>query len=97
MLQASGGRKYERACEAEASRIAGSGKAGRCGAEACLPRGAQLSSFYALWTWKKAWFRQPEALLSKRAKWAERTRPATNGKCKKELEYELTRNSCVRG
>jgi len=27
-----------------------------------------LSSFYALWTWKKAWFRQPEALLSKRAK-----------------------------
>jgi hypothetical protein len=68
MLQASGGRKYERACEAEASRIAGSGTAGRCGAEACLPRGAQLSSFYALWTWKKAWFRQPEALLSKRAR-----------------------------
>ena len=59
MLRASGGRKYERACEAEASRIAGSGKAGRCGAEACLPRGAQLSSFFAPWTWKKAWFRQP--------------------------------------
>ena len=68
MLRASGGRKDERACEAEASRIAGSGKAGRCGAEACLPRGAQLSSFLALWTWKKAWFRQPEALLSKRAR-----------------------------
>ena len=67
MLRASGGRKDERACEAEASRIAGSGKAGRCGAEACLPRGAQLSSFFAPWTWKKAWFRQPEALLSKRA------------------------------
>ena len=66
MLRASGGRKYERACEAEASRIAGSGKAGRCGAEACLPRGAQLSSFFAPWTWKKAWFRQPEALLSKK-------------------------------
>ena len=62
MLRASGGRKYERACEAEGSRIAGSGTAGRCGAEACLPRGAQLSSFFALWTWKKAWLRQPEAL-----------------------------------
>ena len=63
MLRASGGRKYERACEAEASRIAGSGKAGRCGAEACLPRGAQLSSFFAMWTWKKAWLAQPEPLL----------------------------------
>ena len=63
MLRASGGRKYERACEAEASRIAGSGKAGRCGAEACLPRGTQLSSFVALSTWQKARFRQPEGLL----------------------------------
>ena len=51
MLRASGGRKDERACEAEASRIAGSGKAGRCGAEACLPRGAQLSSFCVPPTW----------------------------------------------
>ena len=68
MLRASGGRKDERACEAEASRIAGSGKAGRCGAEACLPRGAQLSSFFAPCTWKKAWFRQPEALLVEKAR-----------------------------
>ena len=54
MLRASGGQTDERACEAEASRKAGGGIDGQRRAAERGPRASPSSSFFPLWTWRKA-------------------------------------------
>ena len=54
MLRASGRQKYERVCEAEASRKAGVGIDGQRRAAERGPRASPSSSFLLSWTWRKA-------------------------------------------
>ena len=54
MLRASGRQKYERVCEAEASRKAGGGIDGQRRAAERGPRASPSSSFLLSWTWRKA-------------------------------------------